>query len=61
MSNTQSKDERVVLGLAQAKEAVGRTKEARDLYELAGQISTTPKVRADALAAIERLSRAGVS
>jgi choline-sulfatase len=61
MSVTQSKDERVVLGLAQAKEAVGRTKEALDLYELAGQISVTPKIRAQALESIERLARSGVN
>jgi choline-sulfatase len=57
---TQSSDERVVLALARAKEAVGQQREARDLYELAGQISTTPQNRAEALAAIERLSTEGL-
>lgn len=59
MTKTQSKDEWVVLALAQAKEAVGQQRQARDLYELAGQISTTPKVRSQALAAIERLATSG--
>jgi tetratricopeptide (TPR) repeat protein len=60
MMVTQSKDERVVLALAQAKEGVGQRREARDLYELAGQISTTPRVRAEALASIERLATEGL-
>lgn len=59
MAITQSRDERVVLALARAKEAVGQRSEALNLYELAGQISSIPKVRADALAAIERLSTEG--
>jgi len=57
MEITQSRDERVVFGLAQAKEATGQRREARDLYELAGQISKSPRIRAEALASIERLSR----
>jgi choline-sulfatase len=58
MSVTQASDEQVVLAFAQAKEAVGKTHEARDLYELAGQISTTPAVRATALEGIQRLATA---
>jgi arylsulfatase A-like enzyme/Flp pilus assembly protein TadD len=59
MSVTQSRDEQVVIALARAKEALGRPREARDLYELAGQISTTPAIRAEALEAIQRLATAG--
>ncbi len=55
MEITRSSSAEVLIGLGQAKEGVGASKEAQDLYERAAQIAPTPKIREEALGSITRL------